>query len=141
MAPAISEKYVALLAHSPSASQVATDTFRITENHPGVNPYSTQDGTKKFIAPDTTTEMPGDRLTDDELPAQLRKEGILGIEVRQMFRITKESWERAQERCKKNPQSEEERQRFLDAHQKVLSLSSEERRKIRREVDKDDLIL
>ncbi len=75
VAPAISERHVALLAHSPFASQEATDTFRITENYPSVNTQYTQDGTKKFIAPDATAELPGDQLTDDELLAQLRRRG------------------------------------------------------------------
>lgn len=76
VAPAISEKYVTLLAHSPSASQEATDTFRIAQNSQGVNTKYTQNGTKKFIAPDTTTETPGDQLTDAELLEQLRKRGL-----------------------------------------------------------------
>ena len=78
VAPAISEKYVALLARSPFASQVATNTFRITENHPGVNTYSTQDGTKKFIAPGTSSETavdsrPIDQWSEEEMEAELKR--------------------------------------------------------------------
>ncbi len=42
----------------------------------GVNTYSTQGGTKKFIAPEAVAEMPGDQLTDEELMAQFRKRGM-----------------------------------------------------------------
>ncbi len=52
----------------------STDTT-VPQYGEGVNTYSTQDGTKKFIAPETTVELPGDQLTDDELLAQLRRRG------------------------------------------------------------------
>ena len=48
----------------------------VAKKPPGVNTYSTQDSTKKFIAPEAVAEMPGDQLTDEELLAQLRKRGM-----------------------------------------------------------------
>ncbi len=74
VAPAISEKHVALLAHSPSTSQEATDTFRITDNPQGVNTQYTQNGTKRFIAPDATTETSGiEQFSEQELQAELQR--------------------------------------------------------------------
>ena len=60
----------------PSSTTVGSSDPSIAQPPAGVNTYSTQDSTKKFIAPEAIAEMPGDQLTDEELLAQLRKRGM-----------------------------------------------------------------
>ncbi len=49
VAPAISEKYVAILAHSPFTSQATTDNHRVSQKQRGVNTQYTQNARKNSI--------------------------------------------------------------------------------------------
>lgn len=63
----------------PTVNDLLYDTT-VSQNNTGVNTKymqkSENNSQKKFIAPDTTTETPGDQLTDAELLEQLRKRGL-----------------------------------------------------------------